>query len=171
MLIGTADIYDTYPEAVEVCELQFNSYGQRHRFYGPCVCLKTFEDHSPLLKELSNEGQGRVLVVDAGGSKRIGVLGDRLAEIAIANHWAGVVINGVVRDTAGLTKLDIGVKALGATARRGAHAAAGLSGVPVEFGSVRFQPGDWVYADEDSVLVSRSRLDLDAISLPPDQAE
>jgi regulator of ribonuclease activity A len=128
---------------------------------GPCATLKVFEDHRPVLAALQSPGRGRILVIDAGGSLRIGVLGDRLASIGMNNEWLGAVIFGAVRDTVGIDKLAFGVKALGATARRGERETAGFADVPVTFGNCTFEPGDWVYADVDAVTVSKSKLALD----------
>ena len=119
MDIVTADLYDAHHETVGVCALQFRSFGKRRSFFGPCATVATFEDHTPVLNVLSEPGNGRVLVVDGQGSLRIGLMGDRLAEIGVRNGWAGVVINGAIRDSLGIDALAIGVKALGATARRG----------------------------------------------------
>src|SRR5690606_21225095 len=141
-----------FPDELSVCELQFRSFGKRRAFSGPCATVLANEDHRPVLKMLSNPGKGRVLVVDAGGSMRVGVLGDRLASIAVANNWAGIVIHGVIRDSQGIEALDIGVKSLGTTARRSGAERGGLEDETLQFGGVRFTPGDWVYADEDAVV-------------------
>jgi regulator of ribonuclease activity A len=162
--IVTADIYDTHHHALNVCEAQFRSFGRVDSFYGPCVTVKTFEDHLPLVEVMRSPGEGRIVVVDAGGSLRMGVMGDRMAEIAISNGWRGVVIYGAIRDSLGIDQLDIGVKALGTTARRAWIHGGGHQGGPVEVGNVRFETGHWVYADRDSVMVSREALDLSTLT-------
>ncbi len=162
--IVTADIFDTHHQALSVCEAQFRSFGKPDSFYGPCVTVKTFEDHLPLVEVLRGPGEGRILVVDAGGSLRMGVMGDRMAEIAIASGWRGAVIFGAIRDSLGIDQLNFGVKALGTTARRTWIHGGGHQGVPVEFGNARFETGFWVYADRDSVMVSREQLDLSALT-------
>jgi regulator of ribonuclease activity A len=164
MTIVTADLYDAHHSKLNVCELQFRSYGRRKSFFGECVTLKAFEDHSPILSAVQGEGRGRILVVDGGGSTRVGMMGDRVAEIAIQNGWAGAVIFGAIRDSGGIDELDFGVKALGATARRSWLKSEGFSGIPLGFGSVTFETGMWVYADADSVLVSRVKLDISLAS-------
>jgi regulator of ribonuclease activity A len=160
MNIVTADLYDQYHSTAAVCEAQFRSYGRRLQFFGPCATLKVFEDHTPVLAALEKPGNGRVLVVDAGGSLRIGVMGDRVAGVGAKNGWTGAVIFGAVRDSLGINELDFGVKALGATARRGWQQTTGLNDIPVTFGSVTFAPGAWIYADQDAVLVSPTKLEL-----------
>ena len=166
MEIVTADLYDAYHESVEVCALQFRSFGKRGSFFGPCTTVACFEDHTPVLNTLSEPGDDRVLVVDGQGSLRIGLMGDRLAEIGVRNGWAGVVINGAIRDSFGIDALDIGVKAMGTTARRGWSPGSFERDVPLGFGGVSFTPGDWVYADIDSVLVSPSELSLETEPAP-----
>jgi regulator of ribonuclease activity A len=160
MAIITADIYDTYHAQLRVCELQFRSFGQNMSFLGECSTLSTFEDHRPVLKILSEPGHGRILIVDGGGSLRIGIMGDRLAGVGAENGWGGLVINGAIRDSLGINALPFGVKALGTTARRSWVSGQSHRDVSVDFGGVRFNPGDWIYADEDCVLVSASPLDL-----------
>src|ERR1700688_1095568 len=164
MTIVTADLYDLNHSKLSVCELQFRSYGRRKTFFGQCFTLKVFEDHSPVLNAVQSEGNGRVLVVDGGGSTRVGVMGDRVAEIAVQNGWAGAVIFGAIRDSSGIDDLDFGVKAVGATARRSWQKSEGFSGISLSFGSATFETGMWVYADADSVLVSRVKLDLYPVS-------
>lgn len=162
--IVTADIYDIHHASLDVCELHFRSFGQRKSFYGPCVTVKTFEDHLPVLEALQQPGDGNVLVVDAGGSSRVGVMGDRVAEVGVRNGWTGAIIYGAIRDSVGIDQLDFGVKALGATARRTWLHGTGHHAVPVTFGGARFAAGAWVYADADCILVATSELDLSTIA-------
>ncbi|MFZ1337491.1 MAG: ribonuclease E activity regulator RraA [Paracoccaceae bacterium] len=159
--ICTADLYDLHHHGLRVCELQFRSFGRAHSFFGPCLTVTTFEDHTPVLRALEGDGAGRVLVVDGQGSMRVGLMGDRLAGIGQRNGWRGVVINGVIRDSAGIDGLDLGVRALGTTARRGWVPGPAGQGGPVTFGGVTFVPGDWVYADRDCVIVAAEALPLD----------
>jgi regulator of ribonuclease activity A len=149
MKATTADLYDAYHQTVQVCELQFRSFGKRKRFFGQCAVVSTYEDHRPVLEALKMEGQGRVLIVDAGGSLRVGVIGDRIAGVAVDNNWSGVVVYGVIRDSATIDDLDVGIKALGTTARRGWEKPKERTEGPVKFGCVEFAQGDWVYADEE----------------------
>lgn len=165
--IVTADLYDVHHAALAVCELQFRSFGASRSFFGPCATLATFEDHTPVLSTLQQPGNGRVLVVDGQGSPRVGLMGDRLAAIGAEQGWAGVVINGVIRDSLGMEGLDIGVKALGTTARRGWSSFAASNDLALTFGGVTFHPGDWVYADVDCVIVSCTELDQSAAPTVP----
>jgi len=157
-MISTADLYDAHPDLVRVCETQFRSYGGLIAFCGPCATLATFEDHTPVLRMLETPGLGRVLVVDGQGSLRIGLMGDRLAGIAVDNGWGGVILNGAIRDTSGIDGMALGVKALGATARKGWQATPGTPDLPIHFGGVTFFPGDWIHADRDCVVISSTKL-------------
>ncbi|MES2538097.1 MAG: ribonuclease E activity regulator RraA [Pseudomonadota bacterium] len=155
---SNADISDANEDSTQVCELQFRNFGKRLRFQGRCYPLRVHEDHRPVDEVLSQPGEGQVLVVDAAASLRIGVFGDRLAGIAAANGWAGVVIHGAIRDSAAISQMDIGVKALGVTALRGRKAQPSQKGEAVLFGGVRFDRDVHVYCDEDSVLTGPAGL-------------
>ncbi|WP_444634681.1 ribonuclease E activity regulator RraA [Cupriavidus oxalaticus] len=163
VMFSTSDLSDEHPDTTSVCQLQFRSFGLREHFAGPCATLRVREDHRPVLRRLSTPGAGRVLVVDVGGSLRIGVFGDRLAGLAASNGWAGLVIHGVIRDSKTVDGIDIGVKALGTTALRNATEQPGAEDdVPLTFGGVTFKPSDWVYCDADAVLVSPEEIQATA---------
>jgi regulator of ribonuclease activity A len=157
MLVETAEIHDAHPDEVAVCDIQFRSFGRRLAFAGPCATLKVYEDHRRAKALIEQPGQGRVLVVDAGGSLRVGIMGDTMAALAARNGWAGAVIYGAVRDSAAIDALEFGVKAVGTTARRSARDLGGTVDAPVVIGGATFRPGDWVYADRDAVIVSARR--------------
>lgn len=155
-MIVTADLYDTHGEQLQVIEAQFRSFGRVRAFSGPAATLHTFENHHPVRSFVEEPGEGRVLVVDGEGSLRAGLMGDRLAEMAMRHGWAGVVILGAVRDSHGIDGLEFGVKALGTTARRAAAPIPGERQVTLTVAGAIIQPSDWIYADEDAVLVSRT---------------
>ena len=112
-----------------------------------------------LLKaELSQAGQGRVLVVDGGGSTRLAILGDIIAGILLENDWAGIIINGAIRDSVEVDEMPVAVKCLGTSPKKSAKTGDGSVGILIKFGGVSFKPGDWVYCDKDGVLVSRKKL-------------
>jgi regulator of ribonuclease activity A len=152
--IATADLCDRGDPAVEVCEPLFRDFGGRAAFGGELATVKCFEDNSRVREALGESGDGRVLVVDAGGSMRCAVLGDRLGAAAVANGWAGVLVFGCVRDTARLAAMDLGVKALAAVPRAGVRRGAGQAGIPLSFAGARFAPGHHVYCDQDGVVVA-----------------
>jgi len=154
MTFSTADLYDRFEEQLAVCEPIFSDYGGRETFFGPAVTVKCFEDNSRVKEALAQPGEGRVLVVDAGGSARCAMLGDLIAESAVANGWVGVIIDGCVRDTARLAAMDLGVKALGSIPRKSTRRGEGQRDLPILLGGVQVRPGDWVYCDADGVVVA-----------------
>lgn len=153
----TADLCDAHPH-VAVVEPGFRNFGGRSRFRGPIATIKAFEDNSLVRAALSEPGQGRVLVVDGGGSRRCAMLGDRMAALAIENGWAGVVINGCLRDSALLGTMALGIRALDTHPRRSEKRNEGQRDIPVHFGGVTFQPGAYLYADEDGIILAPEEL-------------
>lgn len=160
MTFSTADLFDANPDTVSVWELQFRRFGRKRCFSGRCIPLRVNEDHRPVRELVSTPGNDSVLVVDGAGSLVVGLMGDRLAELAVKNGWVGAIIHRVIRDSAAIDRLDSGVKTLGNTARRSEVQHGGVQDVTVEFGDVRFAPGDWVYADDDPVIVSPRQLEI-----------
>jgi regulator of ribonuclease activity A len=150
---STADLCDRHGEAAAVCHPVFQGLGGRRAFAGPCATVKCHEDNSRVAEALAEPGQGRVLVVDGGGSLRCALLGDRLARVAVDNGWAGVVVNGCVRDSAVLAGLDLGVRALAAHPRRSEKRGEGAREVTVRFAGVTFRPGALMACDADGVVV------------------
>lgn len=148
------DLCDAYGDAVQVLELEFRSFGGREAFGGPVRTVRCFEDNSRVAEEVRTAGEGAVLVVDGGGSRRCALLGDNLAEQAAANGWSGVLLFGCVRDVAALAHIDLGVQALGAHPRRSLKRGTGEVGVPVRFGGAGLAPGRFVYADRNGVIVA-----------------
>ena len=155
----TADLCDDFSEELNVCYLELKSYGGKKRFSGPIFTVKVFEDNVLVKRALQTIPEGHVLVVDGGGSKRCALLGDRLGEIAEERKLAGVIINGCVRDTAELAKLDIGVLALGSNPLKSIKRGEGEENITVTFGEVKWVPGHYVYADEDGVVVAEKPLE------------
>jgi regulator of ribonuclease activity A len=148
----TADLLDEHGDRAQVCLLQFRSFGPP-AFSGPIATVRCPEDNVLLRAAAEEPGEGRVLVADGGGSYRCALLGDNIASIALENGWAGVVLNGCVRDSTALASLGLGVKALGTNPRPSAKGGAGEAGVPVQFGGVIFEPGAQLHADEDGVVI------------------
>lgn len=158
--IVTPDICDAYPE-VAVCDPIFVNYGGQEAFYGPVRTVKCFEDNSLVKQAVAEPGDGAVLVVDAGGSTRCAMLGDRLAEQAAGNGWAGVVMYGCVRDVDELAETELGIQALAAHPRKSEKHGEGQRDVPVSFGGATIEPGQWLYADNNGILIADDRLALD----------
>lgn len=155
---ATADLIDEHGETLASCQTQFRHYGAKPRFFGKIRTVRCHEDNGLIKQILATPGEGTVLVVDGGASLRSALLGDLIAGSAVAGGWAGIVINGAVRDAVALGQLDLGIKALGTNPRKSAKDAAGRSDIPVTFGDVTFQPGHWLYSDEDGIVVTPVQL-------------
>jgi regulator of ribonuclease activity A len=149
---STADLLDEHGDEAAVCLTQLRSYGPA-AFSGPLSTVLCDEDNVLVRDRVSEPGNGRVLVVDGGGSLRCALLGDRIAALAHGNGWAGIVLNGCVRDVAALAELGLGIKALGSNPRPSRKAGEGEVDVPVSFGGVTFVPGAQLFADDDGVVV------------------
>lgn len=155
--ICTPDLSDEAADA-RALELQFGNYGRRKAFAGQAVTIKCHEDNSLVKACVGEPGEGRVIVVDGGGSLRRALLGDMLAETAAANGWSGLVINGAIRDVDQIGQTDLGVQALGTTPVKTDKLGAGQRDISLHFGGVEIRPGDYIYADNNGVLVSQRNL-------------
>ena len=143
---------------VRVLPPVFHSYGGVARFAGPVVTVKCYEDNTPVKAAVESPGEGRVLVVDGGGSLRRALLGGNLAAAAARNGWAGVVVDGCVRDRAELAAAAVGIRALGLMPLPTDRRTDGQRDVLVHVQGVPVRPGDWWYADDDGMLVSATPL-------------
>ncbi|MGN7833304.1 ribonuclease E activity regulator RraA [Pseudoxanthomonas sp. 22568] len=153
----TPDLCDTHPD-VQVAEPLFRGYGGRVAFHGAIATMRCHEDNSRVRELAGTPGQGRVMVVDGGGSLRRALLGDQIAATAARNGWAGFLIHGAVRDVEVLAQLDLGVQALAAHPMKTEKRGLGEVDVPVRFAGVDFHPGHWLYADANGVIVSARKL-------------
>lgn len=158
MQISTPDLCDDNPELVRVCEPMFANFGGREAFGGEIVTIKCHEDNSLVKEQASKPGAGKVMVVDGGGSMRRALLGDMVAADALKNGWAGLIIYGCVRDVDALAELDLGVQALAAIPLKTEKRGIGDLNIEVSFGGVTFVPGEYVYADNNGVIVSAKPL-------------
>ncbi len=151
--LSTADLWDEHEDRLAVVLPALRSFGGRVRFRGPIATVKCFEDNSKVKEAVNEPGDGRVLVVDGGGSLRCALLGDQVAGAAQKNGWAGVVLYGCIRDAAEVGTLNLGVLALGTSPRKSTKRGEGVRDIEVHFHDVTFRPGDALVADEDGVLV------------------
>jgi len=158
MTICTPDLCDDFPDDVRVCEPMLTNFGGFESFGGKIVTIKCFEDNSLVKENAGKPGEGRVMVVDGGGSLRKALLGDMIAEDAVKNGWVGLIIYGCVRDVDALMQLELGVQALAAIPLKTEKRGIGDLNVPVTFGGVTFNPGEYVYADNNGVIVSEKSL-------------
>ncbi|MGC1301048.1 MAG: ribonuclease E activity regulator RraA [Caulobacteraceae bacterium] len=153
MAWNTCDLYDRFEAEAQVPDRPLHDYGGRTVFSGRIATVKCFEDNSRLKELSATPGEGRVLVVDGGGSLRDALLGDMIGGDMARNGWAGAVIFGSVRDVEALKGLDFGVRALAATPRKAAREGEGKLGLALAFAGVTWRPGDMLFADADGVLV------------------
>lgn len=158
MTFKTPDLCDQYEaelgKTVRVVAPMFLRYGSRPSFAGQIVTLKLFEDNSLVREAFAGDGKGKVLVVDGGGSLRCALVGDQLAILAHKNGWEGVVVYGCIRDSGDINGIDIGVRALNTHPQKTRKMGVGERDVAVTFGGVTFNPGEYLYADEDGILVA-----------------
>ena len=159
---ATCDLLDEHEtkegDGLRVVQPMFKAYGKAPKFCGQIETLKVFEDNSLVREALASPGNGRVLVIDGGGSLRCALVGDQLGELAVKNNWSGIVVWGCIRDSVAINQQNIGLRALDTNPKKSIKKGAGTRGEPVTFGGVSFTPGEWLYADEDGVIVSRRAL-------------
>ena len=154
MTILTADLCDEFAADIQVADPIFRIYGGRRNFGGQVVTVRVFEDNPLIRSALEEAGSRRVLVVDGGASQRCALLGGNIARLASENGWSGVVINGCIRDRAEVDATDIGVRALNTCPRKSRKQGLGDKGVDLFFAGMDVRPGDYIFADEDGIVVS-----------------
>ncbi|MFO1346473.1 MAG: ribonuclease E activity regulator RraA [Rhodocyclaceae bacterium] len=162
MTFKTPDLCDQFEAdlgtSVRVVAPMFRRYGGRNAFSGRIATLKLFEDNSLVRTAFGEDGKGKVLVIDGGGSLRCALVGDQLAILAQKNGWEGVIVYGCIRDSGDINGIDIGVRALDTHPQKSIKKNVGDRDIAVTFGGVTFKPGEYLYADEDGVLVSEKPL-------------
>ncbi|ALN62990.1 S-adenosylmethionine:2-demethylmenaquinone methyltransferase [Lysobacter antibioticus] len=152
--MNTCDLCDLHEARVRILDLPLRDYGGRLAFDGLVSTIKAYEDNSLVREAVAEAGNGRVLVIDGGGSMRRAMLGDLLAAKAVENGWAGVVVYGAIRDSGAIGAMALGVKALGTCPRKTDKLGQGARDVAVEIGGLVIRPGDWLCADEDGVVLA-----------------
>ncbi|NWJ74311.1 ribonuclease E activity regulator RraA [Pseudonocardia sp. ICBG1122] len=155
VVLRTADLYDEHGEALDSCDTRFRQFGAVHVFSGVVATVQVHDENFLVKEAVAEPGQGRVLVVDGGGSCHSALLGDNMARQARDNGWAGLIVHGAVRDAEELGSIAIGLKAVGTNPRRSHKVGTGRRDVPVGFGGATFRPGDVVVSDEDGIVVIR----------------
>ena len=160
MTFTTPDVCDDFLDQLQVLEPLFTEFGGKAKFCGEIVTIKCFEDNSLVKQTLGSAGHGKVLVVDGGGSLRCALLGDLLGAMAVQNGWQGVLINGCVRDVEILKGMDFGVRALNCLPLKSNKRNEGQLNVAIRFAGVNFEPGQYLYADENGIVVAREKLNL-----------
>lgn len=154
MAIVLPDLCDAHGDVVRVADPIFASFGKRASYGGVIETIKCFEDNSIVAERVLTSGEGRVLVVDGGGSKRCALVGDNLARQAADNGWQGVIVFGCIRDVAELAEIELGVHALAPHPLRSVKRGTGEVGLVLRFAGVDFVPGSYVYADANGIIVA-----------------
>lgn len=158
MEIITADLWDDFSSQLKCATPIFKIFGLKKSFYGEITTLKLHEDNSLVRERLGEDGKGKVLIIDGGGSLRCALIGDRLATKAIENGWEGIVVFGCIRDSKVINEMEIGIKALNTIPVKSIKRGIGLKDEVVNFAEVEFVPGHFIYSDEDGILVSNKLL-------------
>ena len=157
-MISTPDLCDAHPESVRVMEPLFINFGGKSSFGGQVVTIKCHEDNSLVKEQASQDGTGKVMVVDGGASMRRALLGDMIAENAVNHGWQGFIIYGCIRDVDEINGLDLGVQALNTIPVKTDKRGIGDLNIPVTFAGVTIVPGDYLYADNNGIIVSSEKL-------------
>ena len=155
---ATADLCDEFGDEARVAEPVFRDYGGVASFGGPVSTVRVFEDNVLVREALEEDGRGRVLVVDGGGSTRCALVGGNLAALAHENGWAGIVVNGCIRDSAEISSTSVGVRALNTSPRKSAKGGTGGREATVSFAGVEVSSGEYLYADEDGIVIAERDL-------------
>ena len=156
----TPDLSDKYPH-VDFLNLQFTNFGKKGFFSGKIETAICPDDNSKVKQILGEEGNGKILIVDGQGSTKVALMGDIIAESAEKNNWQAVIINGCVRDVEALSKFNLGIFALGSVPKKSEKKDRGEIGIKINLGGISIESGNWAYADESGILISREQLDLD----------
>jgi regulator of ribonuclease activity A len=156
----TPDICDKFEDKVRLLNLPLQNYGQKTAFFGEIVTVRCYLDNSKVREMLSQDGKGKVLVVDGHGSCQKALLGDQLAILAIENNWEGVIVFGAVRDVAQMAQMSLGVKALGASPFKTEKRGAGEVNVTLMMLNQIVQPKEYIYADWNGILISKQALEI-----------
>ena len=155
---ATPDLYDDFEDIATTCSEQFRDFGKKRQFSGPIRTVKCRNDNQLFRALMDEPGDGAVAVVDGKGSTEVALIGDIIAAKAAKNGWSGVVINGAVRDVVELARIDLGIKALGTNPAKSVKRGEGAVDVVLHFGGARFEPGHYIYCDENGVLVAPQAL-------------
>jgi len=161
MTYSVPDICDDFPDEVQVLQPLFSNFGKKRCFSGEIVTIKCFEDNSLVRDLVATAGDGRVIIVDGGGSLRHALLGDLLAAKAVENGWQGLVINGCVRDVEILKDIELGIRALNCYPLKTEKRGEGQLNKAVGFAGVHFRPGQFLYADANGILVTAKDLGIE----------
>jgi regulator of ribonuclease activity A len=156
----TPDLSDKYPQ-VDFLNLQFTNFGKKGFFSGKIETAVCPDDNSKVKQILNEEGYGKILIVDGQGSTNVALMGDMIADSAEKNNWQAVIIHGCVRDVEALSNFKLGIFALGSVPKKSEKKDLGEIGINIKVGGVSIESGNWAYADESGILISKAELNLD----------
>ena len=159
-MLPTADISDKYSDSVRILKPLFRDYGGVKSFSGKVKTIKTLDDNTKVRTALESEGNGDVLVIDGQASLNCALLGGNLAALASQNNWSGIIVNGCIRDSDVISGIDIGVFALSSKPIKSVKKGIGDTDIDLNFMNTTFKPGEFLYADQDGIIISKSELDL-----------
>lgn len=158
MPFKTADLCDDHSDTLQIVAPGFRDFGGKVTFAGVISTLKVFEDNTLVREVLNTAGEGKVLVVDGGGSMRCALLGDQLAELGVKNGWSGIIVYGCIRDSKDISTMNIGVKALDTMPLKSIKRGEGQTDLTLQFHNASFIPGHYVYCDQDGIIISETSL-------------
>ena len=158
MEIICADLWDEHADSLTLLNTEFKHFGQKDNFAGQIMTLKIYEDNTFVRKLLSEDGTGKVLVVDGGGSRRCALVGDRIAQLAMDMNWEGVIVYGCIRDSKVIDTMDVGIKAVGTCPVKSIKRNVGIAGEDLIIDGCKIRQNDYIYADRDGVLLSEEKL-------------
>ena len=154
------DLSDQYADIIQIGKLALNTYGKKRSISGEIYTVSCADDNSIVKSILEQKGENKVLVVDAVGVAHASMVGDQIAELALLNNWAGIVVNGYVRDVEVLKTMDLGIFARGSVAQKTDKRGHGFQNIMISFGGVVMRPGNWMYVDQNGWLVADRKLEL-----------
>lgn len=159
MNIQTADLCDdNRDKKIAVLSAKFKNYGGLKQFSGEIITVKLDKSNWLLLDMLKNEnGEGKIVVVD-NSEEFFGVVGDKLMAFAKKNNWKAIILNGYVRDTDETKNIEVGLFAIGTCPLRNFEQTESSKNIELNFGGVTFNSGDYIYADNDGVIISKEKL-------------
>ena len=154
---STADLLDNHPDSIVLME-DFLSFGKIKSFFGRTKTIHAPEDNSLVRQVLKTKGNNQVLVVDGCASRACALIGDQLALLAIKNEWAGIIVNGYIRDSAVISEMPIGIKALGTNPRKSIKRNRGEINIQLTISQITIKPGVWIYSDPDGIIIAKENL-------------
>ena len=154
------DLVDKYSDQIQIGKMAVNSYGKKQSMAGEIYTVSCSDDNSIVKSVLSRKGKNKILVIDAAGVCHASMVGDQIAESALNNNWAGIFVNGYVRDVEILGTLDLAIFARGSVAQKTDKQDHGFEDIMISFGSTIMRSGNWLYVDENGWIIADTKLEF-----------